>query len=54
MNALLKSLTNGHFKEGAIARMLAREFWSMGKAPTFAEYAAAWMQSSTEHTAPPA
>jgi hypothetical protein len=52
MIALLKSLTNGHFKDGAIARILAREFWSRGKAPIFAEYAAAWMQSLAEHNAP--
>ncbi|HKD61634.1 MAG TPA: hypothetical protein VKB47_14320 [Terracidiphilus sp.] len=52
MNTLLKSLTNGYFKDGAIARMLAREFWANGKAPTFAEYAAAWMQSLAGHTVP--
>ena len=28
--ALLKSLTNGQFEEGAIARILARDFWSKG------------------------
>ena len=32
--ALLKSLTNGQFENGAIARILAREFWSKGEAPT--------------------
>jgi hypothetical protein len=32
--------------------MLAREFWANGKAPTFAEYAAAWMQSLAGHTVP--
>jgi hypothetical protein len=52
MNVLLKSLTAGQFKNGAVARMLAREFWSHGKAPTFAEYAAAWIESSKRHTGP--
>jgi hypothetical protein len=52
MNALLKSLTAGKFKNGAIARILAREFWSRGKAPTFAEFAAAWMESSKQHKTP--
>ncbi len=33
MITLLKSLTDGQFKSGAIARMLARDFWSQGKAP---------------------
>ena len=52
MIALLKSLTDGQFKNGAIARILAREFWSSGKAPTFREYAAAWIQASRDHLRP--
>lgn len=35
-----------------IARILAREFWSRGEAPTFAEYAAAWLQAVSEHSQP--
>lgn len=50
--ALLKSLTDGQFKNGAVARILARQFWSNGKAPTLAEYASAWIRASQEHTAP--
>ena len=52
MIAVLKSLTNGQFENGAIARIVARDFWSNGKAPTFREYASAWMQASREHTKP--
>jgi hypothetical protein len=52
MIALLKSLTDGQFKNGAIARMLARDFWSSGKAPTFREYASAWVRASREHLKP--
>jgi hypothetical protein len=52
MTALLKSLTGGKFKNGAIARILAREFWSHGKAPTFAEFAAAWIRAAEQHTGP--
>lgn len=52
MNALLKDLTDGQFENGAIARMLARDFWSRGKAPTFREYASAWLQASREHLRP--
>ena len=52
MIALLKSLTDGQFENGAIARMLARDFWSSGKAPTFREYASAWIQASREHIRP--
>jgi hypothetical protein len=50
--ALLKGLTNGRFEEGAVARILAREFWSKGEAPTLREFASAWTQASTEHTKP--
>jgi hypothetical protein len=52
MVALLKKLTNGKFRNGAIARILAREFWSRGEVPTFKEYAAAWLQAAKEHTKP--
>jgi hypothetical protein len=49
---LLKGLTNGRFEDGAIARILARHFWSKGEAPTLREFATAWIQASTEHTKP--
>lgn len=52
MITLLKELTGGKFKNGAIARILAREFWSSGKAPTFRKYASAWLQASREHVRP--
>ena len=50
--ALLKSLTNGQFENGAIARILAREFWSKGEAPRLREYASAWVEASGQHTRP--
>jgi hypothetical protein len=49
---LLRDLTGGHFRNGAIARILAREFWTQGKAPTFREFASAWLQATREHTEP--
>jgi hypothetical protein len=52
MESLLKTLTSGQFKDGAIARMLARDFWSRGKAPTFAEFAAAWLESKQQRRMP--
>ena len=52
MITLLKELTGGKFKNGAIARILAREFWSSGKAPTFRQYASAWLHASREHVSP--
>jgi hypothetical protein len=52
MIALLKSLTGGQFENGAVARILARSFWSRGEAPTFQEFAGAWLQASREHVRP--
>jgi hypothetical protein len=52
MIALLKSLTDGQFEVGAIARIVARDFWAAGKAPTFRDYASAWTQASREHLRP--
>jgi hypothetical protein len=52
MIALLKKLTNGTFRNGAIARILARDFWSKGQAPTFKQYASAWLQASKDHNRP--
>jgi hypothetical protein len=52
MVALLKKLTNGEYRNGAIARILARDFWSRGEAPTFKKYAAAWLQAVKAHTSP--
>ena len=49
---LLKDLTGGQFRNGAVARILAREFWSKGEAPTFKDFAAAWLRASRDHTKP--
>jgi len=52
MIALLNDLTGGQFKNGAIARILARKFWSSGQAPTFREYATKWLHETKEHIKP--
>lgn len=52
MSALLKSLTNGKFRDGAVARILVRDFWSKGQSPTFKQYASAWLQAAKNHTRP--
>jgi hypothetical protein len=52
MMTLLKRLTAGKFRDGAIARMVARKFWTNGKAPTFQQYASAWLKGVREHTRP--
>jgi hypothetical protein len=52
MMTLLKRLTAGKFKDGAIARILANEFWRQGNAPTYKEYAAKWLQAQAERSRP--
>lgn len=52
MLAVLGVLTKGRFRNGAVARILAREFWSRGTAPTFKEFASAWVRASEAHTKP--
>lgn len=52
MMTLLKNLTEGQFKNGAIARILANEFWRNGKAPTYQEYADRWLQAQRERSRP--
>jgi hypothetical protein len=52
MITLLKRLTQGKFRNGAIARIVARNLWSRGQAPTFHEYASAWLQAVKAHSRP--
>jgi hypothetical protein len=49
---LLKRLTGGQFKDGAIARIVTTEFWSKGVAPTYQEYAAAWVKAKENYKRP--
>ena len=41
----LAELTDGRFRDGAVARVLAMEFWTRGEAPTLAEFARAWTKA---------
>ena len=52
MIRLIKSLTGGEFRNGATARILAREFWTKGTAPTYQEYALAWLKATDNHKRP--
>ena len=45
---LLRELTAGRFRDGAVARVLAMEFWTRGEAPTFEEFARSWTKAETE------
>ena len=42
---LLRRLTAGRFKDGAVARVVAMEFWTRGTAPTFLEFARSWTKA---------
>jgi hypothetical protein len=47
---LLRALTAGRFRDGAVARVLAMEFWARGEAPTFEEFARSWTKAKAgEH-----
>ncbi len=48
---LLRNLTGGRFRDGAVARVLAMEFWRRGEAPTFEEFARAWTIRRSRNTA---
>ena len=45
---LLRDLTEGRFRDGAVARVLAMEFWTRGDAPTFEEFARSWTKSKAD------
>ena len=45
---LLRDLTAGRFQDGAVARVLAMEFWTRGEAPTFEEFARSWTKAKAE------
>jgi hypothetical protein len=45
---LLRDLTAGGFQDGAVARVVAMAFWTRGRAPTFEEFAKAWMKTKAE------
>ena len=45
---LLGDLTAGRFRDGAVARVLAMDFWTRGVAPTLEEFARAWVKAKAE------
>lgn len=49
---LLEQLTDGQFQTGMIARLVLRDFWTAGKAPTMKQFAVAWIEATRQHTQP--
>jgi hypothetical protein len=45
---LLSDLSAGRFRDGAVARVLAMEFWTRGEAPTLEEFARSWTKAKAE------
>src|SRR4051812_21031627 len=45
---LLRDLTGGRFKDGAVGRVLAMQFWTRGEAPTLETFARAWTKAKAE------
>lgn len=48
----LQGMTGGNFRTGMIARLVLRDFWIIGKAPTMRQFADAWMDASAAHVRP--
>lgn len=49
---LMKRLTNGKFKAGAISQEVLRACWTRGEAPTYREFARLWIAAREAHTKP--
>ena len=45
---LLRELTDGRFRDGAVARVVAMDFWMSGEAPTIEQFARAWTTVKAE------
>jgi hypothetical protein len=45
---LLRDLTAGRFRDGAVARVVVMGFWTRGEAPTLEEFARSWTKAKTE------
>jgi hypothetical protein len=44
----LRELTEGQFRDGAVARVIVMEFWTRGEAPTLEEFARAWTKANAD------
>jgi hypothetical protein len=50
--SLMKDLTDGKFKFGAISQEVIRDFWREEKTPTYRQFAHAWIKGIKAHTKP--
>ncbi|MES1195465.1 MAG: hypothetical protein ABUL58_00780 [Steroidobacter sp.] len=47
---IMRTLTGDRFADGMIARVVIRDFWTDGVAPTLKEYAQAWLNAMDANT----
>ena len=45
---VLRDLTGGRFRDGAVARIVAMGFWTRGEAPTLEEFARSWTKAKAD------
>jgi len=45
---VLRELTAGRFRDDAVARVLAMEFWTRSEAPTLEEFARSWTKAKAK------
>lgn len=50
--ARMRELTLGAFRLGMIARLVLRDFWTAGQAPTLRQFATAWLAATAAHEEP--
>ncbi len=50
--ACMQKLTGGDFRSGMIARLVLRDFWTGGTAPTLRQFADEWLRATKAHTKP--
>lgn len=50
--ALLEELTDGAFRLGMIARLVLRDAWTAGRAPTLKQFAVEWLSADAAHRSP--
>jgi hypothetical protein len=48
----LRDLTHDAFRSGMIARLVLRDFWTAGRAPTLRQFAQEWLRATADHTEP--
>ena len=46
----LHDLSDGAFRRGMIARLVLRNFWTAGRAPTLRQFARQWLRATAAHT----